>query len=206
VTEGATPEGLRLDVRPAVRMLRRGGVVALPTDTVYGLAVDPARRGATRRLFEVKGRPDSVALPVLVADQAQAEAIAGPGGFPDAARRLAERYWPGPLTLVVGRAGGLGWDLGGDERTVGLRCPDHLVPTMLCTEVGPLAVTSANRHGSPACTTPEEVGAQLGAEVLIVDGGVCDRPPSTVVRVGPDGVHCLRDGALSWEELLAVLR
>src|ERR1700730_15622570 len=122
-------------------------IVGLPTDTVYGLAADPFRAGATDRLFVLKRRPRTVELPVLVADEHQALSMAV--AVPASARRLMERYWPGPLTLVLPRRPDLNADLGQDDATVGVRCPAHPVPLALCRVVGPLATTSANRHGQP---------------------------------------------------------
>lgn len=190
----------------AVAVLVSGGVVAIPTDTVYGLAADPSRPGATEAMFALKGRPEAVDLPVLVAGIEQADALAGTDGLPDAARRLAERYWPGALTLVVARRAGIAWRLGGSGATVGLRCPDHHQARDLCDRVGPLAVTSANRHGEPPLTSASAVRAVFGDAVRVVDGGRCDRPPSTVVAVRPDGVHQLRAGALGWDEIERALK
>ena len=194
-----------VNLLPAVRALQAGEVVAVPTDTVYGLAVDPSRAGATGRLFAVKGRPADVALPVLVADIAQAErlwelAVAA------VARRLAERFWPGPLTVVVARAAGIDWDLGGDVSTIGLRCPDHELVRELCRLVGPLATTSANRHGEPPLRTAGAVTDCFGAALPVIDGGECDGEPSTVVDATTDPLRCLRAGAIAWEAVLEAVR
>ena len=159
--------------------LRRGDVVAVPTDTVYGLvaALDHAAR-----LFEVKDRPASVDLPVLVFGRAQAQSLAA-DPLPDRADE-----WPGALTLVVRRAEHVTADLGAHAETVGVRVPDHPVPRELARRVGPLASTSANRHGEPPCTTADEVAAALGDRIaLVVDGGTCNGTPSTVVDcTGPE--------------------
>jgi tRNA threonylcarbamoyl adenosine modification protein (Sua5/YciO/YrdC/YwlC family) len=187
----------------AAAVLESGGVVAIPTDTVYGLAADPSRPGATEAVFAVKGRPAAVDLPVLVACVEQADALAGTDGLPVAARRLAARFWPGALTLVVARRPAIDWRLGGSGDTIGLRCPDHDLARALCHRVGPLAVTSANRHGEAPLTSAAAVRAVFGDAVPVVDGGRCDRPPSTVVAVRPDGLHQLRAGALAWDEIVA---
>jgi L-threonylcarbamoyladenylate synthase len=192
------------DLDGAVAALTAGRVVAVPTDTVYGLAVDPARPGATAALFALKHRPESVDLPVLVADVAQAEALAGPDGLSSPARRLAARFWPGALTLVVARRAGLAWELGGTGSTVGLRCPDLPLLRALCRRVGPLAVTSANRHGSPPLTTAAAVRASFSDMVAVIDGGRCDGVPSTVVEVDPEAVRCLRAGPVPWDEIVTV--
>jgi len=191
-------------LQAAVVELTGGRVVGIPTDTVYGLAVDPFRPGSTQCLFSAKDRPHGVALPVLVADLDQAETLTG--AMRSGARSLATRWWPGGLTLVVPRPAGLAVDLGGDGTTVGLRCPAHPVPVALCRAVGPLATTSANRHGQPPATTAPGLARALGDSVrLILDGGRCAGSPSTVVDcTGPD-ITCLREGAIAWEKILATL-
>ncbi|HVC69731.1 MAG TPA: L-threonylcarbamoyladenylate synthase [Acidimicrobiales bacterium] len=187
----------------AVEALLAGAVVGIPTDTVYGLAVDPRRGGATDAVFALKRRPARLELPVLVAGVEQAADLAGPGGLPGLARRLAERFWPGALTIVVARRSGLDWDLGGDGRTIGLRCPAHPVARRLCEEVGPLATTSANRHGAPAMTTAAQLSREFGhAVAVVVDGGLCDGTPSTVVDVTGETVRSIRDGAVPWNDVV----
>lgn len=192
------------DLSAAVVALGAGRVVAIPTDTVYGLAADPSRRGATDQLFALKGRPPDLALPVLVADLEQGAALVGDGEMDPVARRLAERFWPGALTVVVKRRSGLEWDLGGDPATVGLRCPAGAVARALCRSVGPLAVTSANRHGAPPAVTAAEVAEMFGPELLVIDGGRCDARSSTVVDTTAVPPRCVRQGAIAWAEVLAV--
>ncbi len=197
---GWTGDEVALD--QAVAALRAGKVVAIPTDTVYGLAVDPGCGGATGLLFALKRRPPALELPVLVSGVAQAEALAGPAGLPPVAHRLAGRFWPGSLTIVVPRRSGLGWALGGDDGTIGVRCPAHAVARRLCERVGPLATTSANRHGEPPITTAAALAEEFGDQVTeIVDGGLCDATPSTVVDVSGDEVRCLRDGSVPWDQI-----
>jgi L-threonylcarbamoyladenylate synthase len=187
-------------VEAAVAALTRGEVIAIPTDTIYGLAADPAHPGAADRLFAAKGRPRAVELPLLVADERQALAVAGEVG--PLARRLMARWWPGPLTLVLARRSGLNLDLGDNDWSVGVRCPAHPVPRALAARVGPIASTSANRHGESPLTTVSEIVATLGdAVALALDGGRCDAPPSTVLDVrGPEPV-LLRQGALGWSAI-----
>jgi len=189
-----------------VAALNAGRVVAIPTDTVYGLAVDPRCRGATDALFSLKHRPLSLELPVLVAGIAQAEALAGPRGLPSGASRLAGRFWPGPLTMVVERRRDVDWLLGGDGRTIGLRCPAHPVARRLCELVGPLATTSANVHGADPCTTADAVRRALGSSVVVVDGGRCAGLPSTVVSLIGDDPKCLREGAVAWDDVVSAIR
>ena len=188
----------------AVEALRAGLVVGIPTDTVYGLAVDPTRPAATDRLFEAKRRPRDVDLPVLVATPEQALLLAT--AVPVAATRLMDRFWPGPLTLVLPRAPEFTGDLGEDEATVGVRCPDHPVPRALCAEVGPLATTSANRHGEPTHETAVAVADDLGEAVAVVlDGGACTGSPSTVVDCTGLEPRLLREGRVPWAHLLAAI-
>lgn len=194
----AGPAGLEA----AAAALRRGEVVAIPTDTVYGVAVDPWAPGAADRLFAAKQRPRSVALPVLVAGVEQAEATVG--ALDARARRLAERWWPGPLTVVVDRPADFGADLG-DADGVGLRSPAHPVPLALAAAVGPIATTSANRHREPPLTTAADVAARLTGVVLVVDGGRCEGAPSTVVDCRGPEVQLLRAGGVAWREVRATL-
>jgi L-threonylcarbamoyladenylate synthase len=189
----------------AVERLRAGAVVAVPTDTVYGLAVDPLAPGAVERVFALKERPSEVALPVLVANWDQVGAVAG--GLEPGALGLARRYWPGPLTLVVPRGPGFTVDLGGGTAggwSVGVRWPDHPVIQALCLAVGPLAVTSANRHGAPPATSADQAVGWLAADsdlAAVLDAGVCDGVPSTVVECRGWAWRCLRQGGIPWDEL-----
>jgi len=186
----------------AVEALSGGQVVGLPTDTVYGLAVDPVRPGATDRLFATKSRPRTVELPVLVADVDQALGLAT--AVPETARALMDRWWPGALTLVLPRRPDLAMDLGSDEATIGIRCPDHAVPRALARSCGPLATTSANRHGEPPITTAAGVAEVLGEAVaLVLDAGTCAGTPSTVVDCTGAEPRCLREGRLAWEVVRA---
>jgi len=188
-------------IEAAAATLRSGGIVGLPTDTVYGLAADPFHTGASDRLFAVKRRPRTVELPVLVADAEQALSLAI--AVPEAALRLMERYWPGPLTLVLPRRPDLNADLGTDDATIGVRCPGHPVPRALCRAVGPVATTSANRHHDAPVTTAEQLAAVFGQSVeLILDAGCCDAPPSTVVDCTGAEPRPLREGRLTWAEVL----
>ncbi len=187
----------------AVRSLAQGLPIAIPTDTVYGLAVDPAVTGATDRIFAVKQRPREVSLPLLVSGVEQALSVAT--AVPDLALELMAAYWPGPLTLVLPARPGLELDLGEDELTVGVRSPDHPVPQALCAAGGPLATTSANRHGEPTLTTAQAVADAFGDAVpVVLDGGPCSGAPSTVVDCTGHELKLLREGRIPWEELAAV--
>lgn len=189
----------------ALAALAAGQVVGIPTDTVYGLAVAPLVPGATDRVFAVKRRPAGMDLPVLVAGTEQARTWAA--AWPAEAERLAGAFWPGALTIVVARRSDLAAiALGERAGTVGLRWPDHPVPFELCHRLGPLATTSANRHGEPPLTTADDVREVFGDEVAVVlDGGTCAGAPSTVVECLGDGVRLLREGRIAFADILAAL-
>ncbi len=180
-----------------IEVLRAGGVVVLPTDTVYGLAASAANAVATAQLFARKGRSADVPLAVLCATAEQAFGLAQtPVGA--AVSRLAERHWPGPLTLVLQRRSDLGWSLGHPTDTVGVRCPDHPFIRAVAGTVGPLATTSANRHGSPTPTTAVAAATDLDGEVdLVIDGGELIGTPSTVVDATAETLRVLRQGAVT---------
>jgi L-threonylcarbamoyladenylate synthase len=184
--------------------LRDGRVVAVPTDTVYGLAALPGVEGATAGLFALKGRRADVPLAVLCASPAQALGLAAPAGVGDEVRRIADRLWPGPLTLVLPRRPGLAYALGEPADTVGVRCPDHPLIRVLAEAVGPLATTSANRHGEPTPSTAVGVADVFGAELdLVVDGGPCAGTPSAVVDATGEGWRVLREGTVSLADVVA---
>ena len=188
----------------AVRLLRAGEVIALPTDTVYGVAVDAFATGSADRLFAAKERDRAVAIPVLVSSPDDVDAlIEGPVDV--VARRWMQRFWPGALTIVMPRAQRLrDVDLGGDAATIGLRCPDHRLARQRCADVGPLATTSANRHRQPTPADAAGVAAALGdAVALVLDGGPCEGAPSTVVSIlGGGRVELLREGRIAYTDLV----
>jgi tRNA threonylcarbamoyl adenosine modification protein (Sua5/YciO/YrdC/YwlC family) len=189
----------------ALDAVRRGELIVFPTDTVYGLGSRPDDPNATRRVFEAKGRPRELTLPVLAANTAAARAIAR---FDERAERLAAAVWPGALTIVLPRsAASEAWDLGGDATTIGVRVPGHPLAAALLAP-GPLAATSANRSGEPPATTCDGLVEAFGDDVAVY---LCEEAPlagaaSTVVslvgdlrvlRVGdvpPDEVARLSDG------------
>lgn len=177
-----------------VAALRAGRAVVVPTDTVYGVAALPAHEDELRRL---KGRPDSVPIAVLVADAGQAELAAGLP-LPALAVQLAAAFWPGPLTLVVPTAAG---------PTLGVRCPDHDFVRAVAAAVGPLATTSANRHGEP---TPTEAAAAAAALVdavpVVVDGGPLLGTASTVVDATGAEPVILREGEIGSEAVASAVR
>jgi tRNA threonylcarbamoyl adenosine modification protein (Sua5/YciO/YrdC/YwlC family) len=202
-------------VTRAAEALDAGAVIAVPTDTVYGLAARLDRPSSLSDVFVLKGRPDRLALPVLIGGIDQVERLAEV--WPDAAASLATRFWPGPLTLVVLARPEVGPLVGGDGASVGIRHPDHRFVTELCAAVGPLAVTSANPHGMPPCTTAADVLDQFKVRPqssaphlpmpqrpmlqFVVDGGTCDGVPSTVADCVAMPPVRLRDGAIAWSEI-----
>ncbi|MGQ0433784.1 MAG: L-threonylcarbamoyladenylate synthase [Microthrixaceae bacterium] len=176
--------------------LLAGEVVLLPTDTVYGLVALPGIASATARLFELKGRATATPIAVLCADVDQAVALAGPEAGP-ALAAVGARWWPGPLTIVTPRRPGVELYLGEPATTIGLRVPDHEVVRAVAAVVGPVAATSANRHGEPTPTTAPEAAASLGSDIaLIVDGGPLRGVASTVINATTRPWTVLREGSI----------
>lgn len=191
-------------LRAAAAAIADGFIVGIPTDTVYGLAVDPFVPGAADRLFAAKRRPRDVELPVLVSSVEQALTLAT--AVPDSAAALMERFWPGPLTVVIPRRPDLAADLGSDDATVGVRCPAHPVPLALCAQAGPLATTSANLHGQPPAQTAGAVETTFGDAVAVVlDAGPAAGTPSTVVDCTGMEPRLLREGRVPWADIVSVL-
>ena len=191
------------EINEVVAALEAGGVVVLPTDTVYGLAARAADPAATARLFALKGRTADVPIAVLCADVAQALTLAEEPLDP-AVVAVAQRWWPGPLTLVLRRRPGLDLQLGEPAATIGVRVPDHALVRAVAAAVGPLATTSANRHGAPTETTAAGAAEALGPGVgLVVDGGRLAGAPSTVMDATRIPWAVLRQGALDVSDILA---
>jgi L-threonylcarbamoyladenylate synthase len=202
IAVGDTPSGLSgAELERAAFALVVGRVIGIPTDTVYGLAADPARAGAADALFALKGRPKDLELPVLVADAEQAAQLAR-RGLTGRAATIASRFWPGAVTIVVARNEHISWNLGGDPSSIGLRCPADPVAQWLCSRVGPLATTSANRHGRPPLATACEVASEFGDGIaMVLDTGRLEGSPSTVVDVREDRLRCIREGAVPYSEI-----
>lgn len=206
---GDTDNGDAAAVEAAAAVLRGGGVVVLPTDTVYGLAALPTDPQAVARIWALKDRSPDQPLAVLVADAEQAQtivdvdldALAGADG-----PAWVRRFWPGPLTLVVPRAPASNdFALGGDPATIGVRCPAHPFVRALAAAVGPLAVTSANRHGDPTPPDAAAAAASLAEPPdLVVDGGPAGSVASTVVDLTGDEPRILRVGVLGAADLALV--
>ena len=194
------------DLSFAVDVIRRGGLVGVPTDTVYGLAGNGLDVGAVEKIYEVKGRPAVKALILLVADIGVAESLCD--GFPESARRLADAFWPGSLSLVL-RKGAVVPDIvtaGGD--TVGVRCPDHPKALELMRLAGvPLAAPSANISGMPSPKSAAEVLHYFDGMIdCVIDGGVCKTGvESTIVDLATESPRILRQGALPEDAIWRVL-
>ncbi len=192
-------------LRAAVDIIHGGGVAVFPTDTVYGIGASVFRPHAIQRIYRIKGRSNKKPLPFLVSDVEQALSLVRP---PDAKlRRLLNKYWPGPLTVVFATSPLGRWTTGGKE-TLAVRIPDCPVALALIKEVGaPLATTSANRSGRPDAVTGK-AARQLfeGQADVILDGGACPKGvPSTVLDVSSTVWTLVREGAVSKKELLRYL-
>jgi L-threonylcarbamoyladenylate synthase len=203
----ATPSDApdRTALAKAVGVLRAGGVVAYPTDTLYGLAVDPQRSDAAERLYAAKGRDPSVAVPLIASSIEQAQMVAL---FGERELRLARGFWPGPLTIVMPARPVISTSILGGGTTVALRVPSHAVARALCEAFGfPLTATSANRSGHPPAASAADVVTSLatGVDLLIDAGPVKGGPPSTIVEIEASGARLVRSGAVPWERVLESL-
>jgi L-threonylcarbamoyladenylate synthase len=191
-------------IERAARAIREGELVVLPTDTVYGIGSRPDRKKATARLFGVKRRRRDLTLPILVSGLEDAARVAM---FDDRATSLAERFWPGGLTLVLPRAElARRWDLGEASETVGIRMPDHGVALALLQTTGPLAVTSANLSSEPTPPDCPGVRAIFGQEVAVyLCAGSLSGLASTVVDLSGPQPRVLREGAIPSNDLGAAV-
>lgn len=204
----------------AAAHVRAGGLLILPTDTVYGIGALASDAAGVSRLLAAKGRDRRMPPPVLVADPAQAFDVVV--RLPDAARALIGAFWPGALTLVLDARADLDWDLGESGGTVALRMPDHPLALELLRRTGPMAVTSANRTGLAPATDAaaalaafpgrvalaDDAAGPHGADILLLDGGPTPGPvPSTIVSLagGSPGPVVVREGVVPRAELAAVV-
>jgi len=201
----ADPVARRAGLEAGAHAARTGNLVVLPTDTVYGIGADAFNAAAVRALLAAKGRGPDMPVPVLVGSWTTIDGLVM--AVPPVARTLIEAFWPGGLSLVVEHAPSLSWDLGDARGTVMVRMPLHPVALDLLRLVGPMAVSSANRSGSPAATTIDTAQAQLGDDVSVyLDGG--DSPigvASTIVDLTGDIPRVLRQGAVPIDRLRAVV-
>ena len=192
-------------VGTAADVLRAGGVVAFPTDTLYGLAVDPRCHTAIERLFALKGRHADAAVPLIAADLAQA---CESGEFGPRELRLAHAFWPGPLSIVAAARPSIARAALGGGATLAVRVPAHATARELAAVFGfAITATSANATGGRPAETADDVANALPAVDLILDGGrVTGGPPSTIVRFDGGVPTLVRAGAIAWERVLESLQ
>jgi tRNA threonylcarbamoyl adenosine modification protein (Sua5/YciO/YrdC/YwlC family) len=199
------PEERSAGITAAAAAVRRGELVVLPTDTVYGVGADAFSPAAVGALLAAKGRGRDMPAPVLVASTTMLSGVVD--DVDDRALALAERFWPGALSLVLRHPAHLAWDLGETRGTVMVRQPDNAVALDLIARTGPLATSSANRSGHPPATTMLDARLQLGAAVAVyLDGGPCaGSVPSTIVDLTSEQPRVLRLGSLQLDELREAL-
>lgn len=198
-TGGAASEDA---ISRAVAVLDGGGIVAVPTDTIYGLAASIHRSDALARLYTVKGRPEEKPLPILVADSSALDAVSEPPT--EQLRGLLDQFWPGGLTVALPARTHIMAPLRAPDGTVGVRVPAHLITLALLRAAGgALAVTSANLSGQPPAITADQIVAALGARIdLVLDAGTAPRgEASTVIGVEEGRLRLYREGAIAWSEL-----
>lgn len=188
----------------ARQLIRDNGLIAFPTDTIYGVAGDPFSPTAIQKIYEAKERPQDRALPVLIGDLRQLDDLVQ--SVSSRTHRIAEAFWPGALTLVLPKSPRIPQELS-PYPTIGIRMPDLGFTLKLLAEIGPLATTSANISDGPNPTTADDVMLQLGGRIdLILDGGPTPGPTaSTVVDVSGDELRILREGPISFAEINALL-
>jgi L-threonylcarbamoyladenylate synthase len=194
-----------VDRDEALRLLLNGEVVAVPTDTVYGVGASLAQSDAVASLFLLKDRPSTMPLPVLVSSLSAVDEL--DVAWSDRAQQLAQEFWPGALTIVVPASRELAIGVGGSGDTIGVRVPNDELLLSLLRECGPLAVSSANAHGESPCHTAQEVLMALAGDHLagVLDGGDRRGEVSTVVEVTETSWRVLREGAISAARLAATL-
>jgi L-threonylcarbamoyladenylate synthase len=192
-------------ISEAAATVREGGLIVLPTDTVYGLATRPDDAGATGRIFDVKARARDVELPVLCANEAQARDVAV---FDHRADVLARAWWPGGLTVVLARTDAArGWALGGDPETVGVRVPKHPLTLAVLALTGPLAVTSANRSGQRPIASCDDLVEAFGDEVdlYLCASEPLAGAPSTVLDLAHGAARIIREGSVGRDQIRRLL-
>jgi L-threonylcarbamoyladenylate synthase len=201
----ADPVARRAGLEAGAHAARSGNLVVMPTDTVYGIGADAFNAAAVRALLAAKGRGPDMPVPVLVGSWTTIDGLVM--AVPPVARTLIEAFWPGGLSLVIEHAPSLSWDLGDAKGTVMVRMPLHPVALDLLRLVGPMAVSSANRSGSPAATTAADAASQLGDDVSVyLDGGPSPiGVASTVVDLTSEVPRILRAGAVSTDRIREVI-
>lgn len=192
-------------INAAVESVRRGDLIVMPTDTLYGLGADAAKPWSVNSLLSAKGRGRQMPPPVLLGSRGALDALAN--NLPAAAHDLMDAFWPGALTIVVEHAPALDWDLGETGGTIAVRMPLHPVALEVLRGTGPMAVSSANKTGQPAAPTAAAARDQLGylVSVYLEVGALADAIPSSIVDVTGDLPRLLRPGAISADDLRAVV-
>jgi L-threonylcarbamoyladenylate synthase len=199
---GNSAVSIQQQVEQATTILKQGGIVACPTDTVYGVVAAINIEPAVERIYQIKGRPRSQALPILLADKSQMVDVAKI--VPLLAWRLADKFWPGALTMVLLKSESVSNIVTGGGKTIAVRMANHPMPTAIIRGLGvPIVGTSANLSGHPSALTAEEVRTQLGDRVdMIIDGGRCPGGiESTIVDLSGEEPRIIRQGAIPPEEI-----
>ncbi len=195
------PSAIQAQIERGISILKQGGLVAFPTDTVYGLGASASNQPAVARIYQVKERPKDMALPLLLAHTSQINEVACP--VPPIAWLLADKFLPGALTIVLYKSNSVLDIVTGGGSTVAVRIPAHPIPVALAEDLGPIVGTSANLSGKPSALTADEVCSQFGDKIdLVIDGGRCPGGrESTIVDVTGEVPVILREGAIPREEL-----
>ena len=188
-------------IHQAIDTLKQGRIVAFPTDTVYGLGANAFDEGAILRVYQAKGRPRRLAIPLLLADVSQITSVAR--DVPEIAWQLAERFLPGGLTLILYKSPSVSTLITGESEKIAVRVPAHPIPIALIEGLGvPITGTSANITGNPSPLTAQEVYNQMGERVDLVIDGICPGGvASTVLDITGESPMILREGAISGEEI-----
>ena len=200
----AEPDQRGIGLREAASTIRRGDLIVLPTDTVYGIGADAFSGTGITALLAAKGRGRDMPVPVLVGSPSTLHGLVSK--FPENGWDLVDAFWPGALTIVARYQPSLQWDLGDARGTVALRMPLHPVAIELLIQTGPLGVSSANKTGRPPATTASEAQDQLGTSVdVYLDGGpTSDNVPSSIIDLTGEAPKLLREGALTFDEIAKV--
>jgi len=195
------PSEIQAQIERGISILKQGGLVAYPTDTVYGLGASANNQQAVARVYQVKERPRDMALPLLLAHTSQISEVAEP--VPPIAWLLADKFLPGALTIVLYKSNSVLDIITGGGSTVAVRIPAHPIPVALAENLGPIVGTSANLSGKPSALTADEVYSQFGNKIdLVIDGGRCPGGrESTIIDVTREVPVVLREGAIPREEL-----
>jgi L-threonylcarbamoyladenylate synthase len=198
------PSEIQAQIERGISILKQGGLVAFPTDTVYGLGAGASNQPAVAKIYQIKERPRDMALPLLLAHTSQISEVASP--VPPIAWLLADKFLPGALTIVLYKSNSVLDIVTGGGSTVAVRIPAHPIPVALAQDLGPIVGTSANLSGKPSALTADEVCSQFGDKIdLVIDAGRCPGGrESTIVDVTGEVPVVLREGAIPREELKRV--